>query len=286
MKIIDILNSKKTVISFEFFPPKTEKGELELFDNILSLKKLKPDFVSVTYGAGGSTREKTNELAVKISKEDINVMIHTTSIMHTKNQMKEMIRTYKDEGIDNLLALRGDSPQGMNLDYSKQEMVHAVDLINLIKSEFGSHFSIGGAAFPEGHLESKDKEKEMEYFKLKQDTGMEFAITQLFFDNSYYYDFLDRTEKKGVNIPIIPGIMPITNYQQKEKFIAMCGATVPKELIEKLERVKENREESEKIGIEYAVKQCEDLMKNGVKGLHFYTLNKSKATIKIYENLK
>lgn len=286
MKIIDILNSKKTVISFEFFPPKTEKGELELFDNILSLKKLKPDFVSVTYGAGGSTREKTNELAVKISKEDINVMIHTTSIMHTKNQMKEMIRTYKDEGIDNLLALRGDSPQGMNLDYSKQEMVHAVDLINLIKSEFGSHFSIGGAAFPEGHLESKDKEKEMEYFKLKQDAGMEFAITQLFFDNSYYYDFLDRTEKKGVNIPIIPGIMPITNYQQIEKFIAMCGATVPKELIEKLERVKENREESEKIGIEYAVKQCEDLMKNGVKGLHFYTLNKSKATIKIYENLK
>ena len=286
MKIIDILNSKKTVISFEFFPPKTEKGELELFDNILSLKKLKPDFVSVTYGAGGSTREKTNDLAVKISKEDINVMIHTTSIMHTKNQMKEMIRTYKDEGIDNLLALRGDSPQGMNLDYSKQEMVHAVDLINLIKSEFGSHFSIGGAAFPEGHLESKDKEKEMEYFKLKQDAGMEFAITQLFFDNSYYYDFLDRTEKKGVNIPIIPGIMPITNYQQIEKFIAMCGATVPKELIEKLERVKENREESEKIGIEYAVKQCEDLMKNGVKGLHFYTLNKSKATIKIYENLK
>ena len=286
MKIIDILNSKKTVISFEFFPPKTEKGELELFDNILSLKKLKPDFVSVTYGAGGSTREKTNELAVKISKEDINVMIHTTSIMHTKNQMKEMIRTYKDEGIDNLLALRGDSPQGMNLDYSKQEMVHAGDLINLIKSEFGSHFSIGGAAFPEGHLESKDKEKEMEYFKLKQDAGMEFAITQLFFDNSYYYDFLDRTEKKGVNIPIIPGIMPITNYQQIEKFIAMCGATVPKELIEKLERVKVNREESEKIGIEYAVKQCEDLMKNGVKGLHFYTLNKSKATIKIYENLK
>lgn len=286
MKIIDILNSKKTVISFEFFPPKTEKGELELFDNILSLKKLKPDFVSVTYGAGGSTREKTNELAVKISKEDINVMIHTTSIMHTKNQMKKMIKTYKDEGIDNLLALRGDSPQGMNLDYSKQEMVHASDLINLIKSEFGSHFSIGGAAFPEGHLESKNKEKEMEYFKLKQDAGMEFAITQLFFDNSYYYDFLDRTEKNGVNIPIIPGIMPITNYQQIEKFIAMCGATVPKELIEKLERVKENREESEKIGIDYAVKQCEDLIKNGVKGLHFYTLNKSKATIKIYENLK
>lgn len=286
MKIIDILNSKKTVISFEFFPPKTEKGELELFDNILSLKKLKPDFVSVTYGAGGSTREKTNELAVKISKEDINVMIHTTSIIHTKNQMKEMIRTYKDEGIVNLLALRGDSPQGINLDYSKQEMVHASDLINLIKSEFGSHFSIGGAAFPEGHLESKNKEKEMEYFKLKQDAGMEFAITQLFFDNSYYYDFLDRTEKNGVNIPIIPGIMPITNYQQIEKFIAMCGATVPKELIEKLEKVKENREESEKIGIDYAVKQCEDLIKNGVKGLHFYTLNKSKATIKIYENLK
>ncbi len=286
MKIIDILNSKKTVISFEFFPPKTEKGELELFDNILSLKKLKPDFVSVTYGAGGSTREKTNDLAVKISKEEINVMIHTTSIMHTKNQMKEMIRTYKDEGIDNLLALRGDSPQGMNLDYSKQEMVHAVDLINLIKSEFGSHFSIGGAAFPEGHLESKNKEKEMEYFKLKQDAGMEFAITQLFFDNSYYYDFLDRTEKNGVNIPIIPGIMPITNYQQIEKFIAMCGATVPKELIEKLEKVRDNKEESEKIGIDYAIKQCEDLIKNGVKGLHFYTLNKSKATIKIYENLK
>lgn len=286
MKIIDILNSKKTVISFEFFPPKTEKGELELFDNILSLKKLKPDFVSVTYGAGGSTREKTNDLAVKISKEDMNVMIHTTSIMHTKNQIKEMIRTYRDEGIENLLALRGDSPQGINLDYSKQEMVHAADLINLIKSEFGNHFSIGGAAFPEGHLESKDREKEMEYFKLKQDAGMEFAITQLFFDNSYYYNFLDKTEKKGINIPIIPGIMPVTNYQQIEKFIAMCGATVPNELIEKLEKVKDNREESEKIGIDYSITQCENLIKNGVKGLHFYTLNKSKATIKIYENLK
>lgn len=286
MRITEILNKKKLAVSFEFFPPKTEQGEKELFDNIISLKKLNPDFVSVTYGAGGSTRTKTNDIAVKISKEDINVMIHTTSVMHTKEQMKEMLKLYKEEGIENLLALRGDSPQGMNIDYKSQEMAHASDLIELIKSEFGNQFSIGGAAFPEGHLESKDKNIEMKYFKLKQDAGMEFAITQLFFENRFYYDFLDRAEKHGIIIPVIPGIMPITNYQQIEKFIAMCGATVPKQLIEKLEKVKDNREESEKIGVEYAINQCEDLIKNGVKGLHFYTLNKSKATIKIYEGIK
>jgi len=287
MKIEEILKEKKQLISFEFFPPKTKKGEEELFENVKKLKELNPDFVSVTYGAGGSTREKTNEMAVELSaKEGIEVMIHLTAVMHKRSEIESMLDLYASEGIENILALRGDAPQGVNIDFSKEEMPHAIDLINLINEKFSGKFSIGGAAFPEGHLESKDRDVEMVYFKQKVDAGMKFAITQLFFNNKFYFDFIEKCNKNGVDIPVIPGIMPITGYGQIERFTAMCGTEIPKKLIEKIEKFKDNKEDLEKAGIEYATNQCIELLENGVRGIHFYTLNKSMATMEICKNIK
>ncbi len=287
MKIEEILKEKKQLISFEFFPPKTKKGEEELFENVKKLKELQPDFVSVTYGAGGSTREKTNEMAVELSaKEGIEVMIHLTAVMHKKSEIENMLNLYASEGIENILALRGDAPQGVNIDFRKEEMPHAIDLINLINEKFPGRFSIGGAAFPEGHLESKDRDREMAYFKQKVDAGMKFAITQLFFNNKFYFDFIENCNINGVDIPVIPGIMPITGYGQIERFTAMCGTEIPKKLIERIEKFKDNKEDLEKAGIEYATNQCIELLQNGARGIHFYTLNKSMATMEIYKNIK
>ena len=287
MKIEEILKSKKRVISFEFFPPKSEIGEIDLFENVKKLKKISPDFVSVTYGAGGSTREKTNEMAVKLSKnEDINVMIHLTSILHKKDDIERMLSNYCEEGIENILALRGDAPKGEIVDYKNQELPYAEELIKFINEKFSSKFSIGGAAFPEGHPESKNIDEEMYYFKRKCEAGMKFAITQLFFDNNKYFNYMERCKKNNIEIDIIPGIMPITAYFQIDKFIAMCKVEIPLKLREKLEKYKDNKDAVEEIGVEFATKQCMILLENGVKGIHFYTLNKSKATQKIYENIK
>lgn len=287
MKIEEILKGKKQLISFEFFPPKTKKGEDELFENVKRLKELNPDFVSVTYGAGGSTREKTNEMAVELSsKEGIEVMIHLTAVMHKKQEIEKMLELYASEGIENILALRGDAPNGVEVDFSKEEMPHAIDLINLINEKFPGKFSIGGAAFPEGHLESADRVSEMNYFKKKADAGMKFGITQLFFNNRFYFEFVDRCSKNGIEIPIIPGLMPITGYGQIERFTAMCGTEIPKKLIEKIEKFKDNKEDIEKVGIEYATNQCIELLESGTRGIHFYTLNKSTATMEIYKNIK
>ena len=287
MKIEEILKSKKRVISFEFFPPKSEIGEIDLFENVKKLKKISPDFVSVTYGAGGSTREKTNEMAVKLSKnEDINVMIHLTSILHKKDDIERMLSNYCEEGIENILALRGDAPKGEIVDYKNQELPYAEELIKFINEKFTSKFSIGGAAFPEGHPESKNIDEEMYYFKRKCEAGMKFAITQLFFDNNKYFNYMERCKKNNIEIDIIPGIMPITAYSQIDKFIAMCKVEIPLKLRENLEKYKDNKDAVEEIGVEFATKQCMILLENGVKGIHFYTLNKSKATQKIYENIK
>lgn len=287
MKIEEILKSKKRVISFEFFPPKSEIGEIDLFENVKKLKKISPDFVSVTYGAGGSTREKTNEMAVKLSKnEDINVMIHLTSILHKKDDIERMLSNYCEEGIENILALRGDAPKGEIVDYKNQELPYAEELIKFINEKFSSKFSIGGAAFPEGHPESKNIDEEMYYFKRKCEAGMKFAITQLFFDNNKYFNYMERCKKNNIEIDIIPGIMPITAYSQIDKFIAMCKVEIPLKLRENLEKYKDNKDAVEEIGVEFATKQCMILLENGVKGIHFYTLNKSKATQKIYENIK
>ena len=289
MKISEILKQVKRSISFEFFPPKSAEGEEALFKTIKELEFINPTFVSITYGAGGTTRERTIRVVKKIhTQTNLTVMAHQTCIGHTRKEIINILSQYKEIGVQNVLALRGDIPQGQEetFVFPPDGCRYASELVSLIRETFGDWFSIGVAAYPEGHPESPDLDTDIYYFKKKVEAGAEFAITQMFFDNRYFYNYIEKLQKEGVDIPVIPGIMPITNFKQIKKFADMCGATIPGELIQKLQAVADKPEEIEKIGIDYAVKQCEDLLKNGVKGLHFYTLNKSKATIEIYKRIK
>ncbi len=288
MKISEILE-KKFTFSFEFFPPKTVKGEKKFLENLKELKKLNPDFVSVTYGAGGNTREKTKAIVKQTYKENhTNTMAHLTCISHSKEEILSILEYYKSLGIKNILALRGDIPKDSQVQYdkAKEEFPNTIDLIKFIKQEYGDYFSIGGAVFPEMHPESKCIEDEMKYLKKKIEAGMEFGMTQLFYENQYYYEYVERLKSGNVKIPILPGIMPITSYKQIEKFKEMCNAKIPDELVESLKIHQENPEKVEKIGIEFCINQCKDLLKYGVSGLHFYTLNKSKATLNVFEKIK
>ena len=288
MKIIEKLKNVKVSVSFEFFPPKTEDAEKSLFDTISNLQSLNPTFVSVTYGAGGSTRERTRDIVKKIHEEtNLTVMAHLTCIGHSKHDILNILDDYRNIGIENILALRGDIP----LNFEKSNIPsdgceYAVELVSLIKSVYKDYFCIAVASYPEGHPESPNLEREIYYFKKKVEAGADFSITQMFFDNNYFYEFLEKCKLAGIKIPIIPGIMPITNFNQIKKFASLCGATIPERVVQKFEKYQDNLEETKKIGVEFATEQCIDLIKNGVKGLHFYTLNKSDATIKIYQNIK
>lgn len=283
MKISDILNVKEFVISFEFFPPKTEENESVLFETIKRLKIFNPDFVSITYGAGGGTRDKTF-FWTKLIKENfkLNPMVHMTCIAATKDLIHNNVQFLKEENIKNILALRGDPPKDFPENMIKKEFKFAYELVRYLRGI--NDFCIGVAGYPEGHIESPDLEKDIEYLKIKVDAGADFIITQLFFDNTYFYDFLDRALKKNITIPIIPGIMPITNIGQVMKFTKMCGATVPEFLVKKMED--KSSEDMLKIGVEYAINQCAQLKNFGARGLHFYTLNKSEATVMILEELQ
>lgn len=288
MKIGEILRSGIFSVSFEFFPPKTEEGERELFETIRNLEHLSPTFVSVTYGAGGSTRDRTKRIVEKIHREThLTVVAHLTCIAHSKQEILSILEEYRKIGIENILALRGDIPTSIpNFKPPVDACKYAYELVMLIRKNFKEAFSIGVASYPEGHPESPNMEWEIRYFKKKVSAGADFSITQMFFANDYYYRFVELCQKEGVYIPIIPGIMPITNFKQVSKFASMCGATIPNNLVKRLEPYADNQEETTKIGVEFAIKQCEDLLDNGVPGLHFYTLNKSKATIQIYNAIK
>lgn len=286
MKIIEKLNTKKPSISFEFFPPKSQEAEIQLFSTIKDLQPLDPTFVSVTYGAGGSTREKTRDIVKKVHEEtDLTVMAHLTCIAHTQTEIVDILQDYKYIGIDNILALRGDLPIDRREEILKG-CRHADGLVRLIREKFGDYFCIAVASYPEKHPESPNIERDILNFKKKVEAGADFSITQMFFDNSFFYDFLERLEKADINIPILAGIMPITNFSQISKFAYMCGATIPESIVKRFEKYIDNPEETKKIGIEIATQQCIDLIKNKVDGLHFYTLNKSDATLIIYENIK
>ena len=288
MKISEILKQIKTSISFEFFPPKTEEAEKQLFKTIKDLEHLNPTFVSVTYGAGGSTRDRTRNIVKKIHEETkLTVMAHLTCIGHSKKELLEILQDYKNIGIQNILALRGDIPVNQeNFKIPEDGCHYANELVELIRENFGDYFSIAVACYPEGHPESPNIERDIYYFKKKVEAGADFAITQMFFENKYFYEYVDKVRKEGIDIPIIPGIMPITNFKQIRKFAAMCGATIPENLVKELEKYEDNPEMVKKVGIEYATHQCIDLLNHNVKGLHFYTLNKSDATIQIYNKIK
>lgn len=288
MKISEKLKNTKTSISFEFFPPKTKEGEENLFKTISKLEKLNPTFVSITYGAGGSTRDRTRNIVKKIHEDtSLTVMAHLTCIGHSKEELKNILDDYKNIKIQNILALRGDIPIGMEDRILKVDgCKYGNELVEFIRKNYKDWFSIGVASYPEGHPESPNLERDIYFFKKKVEAGADFAITQMFFDNSYFYRYMELIQKEGIKIPIIPGIMPITNFKQIRKFALMCGATIPEKIVKRLEKYENKTEDLEKIGIEIAIEQCIDLLKNGVKGLHFYTLNKSKATLEIYKNIK
>lgn len=274
MLIRDFYLNKNFVLSFEVFPPKNNNEIEPLYKTITELKELKPDFVSVTYGAGGGTKEKTVEITSKIKNEiKIEAMAHLTCVNTTKEQIELVLSQLKEKNIQNILALRGDPPLGEEKIY-KGDFKYAYQLVEFIKKN--DNWSIGVAGYPEGHPDSKNLEEDVNYLKLKIDSGADFVITQLFYDNTDFYKFLDLARKKGINKPIIPGIFPIFNFNTIKKITSLCKAKIPSNLYSKLEKNQDNIEETEKIGIEYAINQAQELINNGVNGLHFYTMNKSR----------
>lgn len=283
MRIIEILKEKRTV-SFEFFPPKKEETESVLFETIKELNDYKPDFVSVTYGAGGSTTEKTMDWTQHMKKEHgLTTMMHLTSVAANHEKIDEIVNCLKEQKVDNILALRGDLPADMAKDQLSKEFKYANDLVEYIRKTTGDHFSIGVAGYPERHPEARSMDFDIDNLKRKVDAGGDFVITQLFFDNFYFYDYMDKVRKAGIDVPVIAGIMPILNISQAAKFTKMCGASIPKPLFAKMEG--KSPEDQFKIGVEYASKQCGGLWESGADGLHFYTLNKYGATEAILDKI-
>ncbi|MEA2038976.1 MAG: methylenetetrahydrofolate reductase [NAD(P)H] [Thermodesulfobacteriota bacterium] len=286
MLIKDILNTKKISFSFEFFPPKTRSGWDKLFHSISDLMPLKPAYVSVTYGAGGSTRDLTHKLVLRIKKEtDITVVSHLTCMGSSSDEVKSIVKEYDLNGIRNILALLGDPPKDhANPARVENGFKHAADLVSFIKKHF-PHMGIGVAGFPDGHPATPNRLNEIEYLKAKVDAGADYIVTQLFFDNRDFYDFCERCELAGIHVPILAGIMPIITRRGMIRMADMAeGVRFPARLLKSVFRA-ETDEYVEKVGIHWATEQVRDLIDNNVRGIHFYTLNHAKATLKIYESL-
>ena len=285
MKIIDVLKQDKPAFSFEFFPPKDNDGFDKLFETIDNLKPLNPAFVSVTYGAGGSTRSKTIDLVGRIKKEiGLESMAHLTCVGHNSDEILNVLESIKKQNVDNVLALRGDPPAGeINFTKPNNGFGYAVELVQFICERFS--FCVGVAGYPEGHPESSNREEDLFHLKKKVLAGASFIVTQLFFDNKYYFDFVASLRKIGVDVPVIPGIMPIVNLKQIKRFTKMCGATIPHDLMVRLEEAQDDPESVCQIGIDHAANQCRKLLMQGAPGIHFYTLNRSRATLSVLERL-
>jgi len=295
MHIQDILKANTPSLSFEFFPPKSDKAWQNLYETIRDLASYNPSFVSVTYGAGGSTRELTHDLVIRIKETtDIPPIPHLTCVSHSKEEITDTLKRYAKVGIANLLALRGDPPADQpNYDRSKDDFPYAIDLVKHIRefNESGQHpdprgFGIGVAAFPEGHPDTPNRLLEMDYLKAKVDAGADYICTQLFFDNHDFFDFRDRCDLAGINIPIIAGIMPITSAKGIRRMAELAaGAHFPAKLLKALNRAGDNPTAVQHVGIQHAAEQCAGLLDANVDGIHFYTLNQSHATRKVYESL-
>jgi len=286
MLIKDILAEHQPSFSFEFFPPKTEAGWDSLFQTISDLTPLQPGSVSVTYGAGGSTRDLTHQLVTRITREtDITVVAHLTCIGSTQEEIAAILQRYDDAGVHNILALRGDPPKGATeWQATAGGFTYATDLVAFIKSKF-PHFGIGVAGFPEGHCATPNRLKEMEYLKAKMDAGADYICTQLFFDNRDFYDFRDRCRLAGIQQPIIAGLMPVTSQQGLIRMADLAaGARIPATLLKSAQNCSSD-DAVEKAGVHWLTEQVRDLLNHDVDGIHFYTLNKSAATRQVYETL-
>lgn len=264
--------------SFEFFPPRDDDGTERLFASIETLRPLHPAFVSITYGAGGSMRARTIELAKRIARElDLTVLAHVTCVGSTRAELRAVFDDLARAGIENVLALRGDPPRGETaFSLAPGGFSHATELIAMLKRNYD--FCIGAACYPETHVEAESPESDLRYLREKVDAGAEFLISQLFFDNDAYTSFSERARAAGVGVPMLPGLMPVTNYEQITRFVAMCGATIPPKLKAAMEQRRGDERAVEDLGVAYASMQALDLLHRGAPGVHFYTLNRSPAT--------
>ncbi|MCA9470847.1 MAG: methylenetetrahydrofolate reductase [NAD(P)H] [Nitrospirales bacterium] len=286
MHISDVLVQHNPAISFEFFPPKTEAASEELFRTISMLMPLQPAYVSVTYGAGGTTRGRTHDLVVKLRKEtDLTIVSHLTCVGSGKAEINEILAKYANNGITNIMALRGDPPKGQTQAETPSDgFAYASELVAFIKGQY-PQMGVGVAGFPEGHPGTPNRLQEIEHLKKKIDAGADYICTQLFFDNRDFYDYCERCEMAGIKVPVIAGIMPITSRKGMNRMAELAlGARFPAKLLRAMERA-ETDEQAEHVGIHWATEQVHDLIDQKVRGIHFYTLNKSKATLRIYQSL-
>jgi len=294
MHIHDVLSKAPTTFSFEFFPPKTPEAAETLYQTIRELESYQPHFVSVTYGAGGSTRELTHQLVARIKNNtSLNPIPHLTCVCHRQAEISSILEQYAHEGVGNILALGGDPPRGMPYRKEDDDFQHAIDLVKFIRkfNESSGHpdrrgFGIGVAGFPEGHPATPKRLVEMDYLKQKVDAGADYIVTQLFFDNRDFFDFRDRCELAGIRVPILAGIMPITSLSGMKRMAELAaGARFPAKLLRAIQRCQNDPEMVARVGIHYASEQCHDLLTNEVRGVHFYTLNRSDATRQIFASL-
>jgi methylenetetrahydrofolate reductase (NADPH) len=277
------------IFSFEFFPPRTDEGVRALFETVEALRPLGPAYVSVTYGAGGSTRQRTLELVKRLKREsEVEAMAHVTCVGASRDEIAALLDEVSGAGIQNVLALRGDPPRGETTFVPHPEgFAHASELVAFVRSRPDRwRFCVGAAAYPEGHVETRDLGQDLRNLKVKADAGADFLVTQLFFDNAKYFGFVDRARAAGIALPIVPGIMPFTNVEQVERFTAMCGASIPPPLRAAMEVRRADPESARELGVAYASLQCADLLRRGAPGVHFYTLNRSTSTRAILAALR
>jgi len=282
-----IASSEQPVFSFEFFPPKTEEGEANLEAALVELVRLEPTFVSVTYGAGGTVEEKgkTVEIVSRIKERyGLEAMAHLTCVGATTDELRAMLDRMAQAGVRNVLALRGDPPPGEDWTATEGGLSYSRELVELIRSEYD--FAIGAAAFPETHIHAESPETDLRYLKEKVDAGVGFLVTQLFFDNDDYFEFVARAREAGIEVPIIPGIWPITNHKQIARISSLIGSKLPDGLLHELEARAEQPEAVAELGVAYATLQCADLLAKGAPGIHLYTLNRSPATRAIMSALR
>ena len=286
MRIADLLRERRPVFSFEFFPPKTDEGRRTLEGSLEILKDDSPDYVSVTYGAGGATRNRTVEITKSIKRDlGIEAMAHLSCVGEPAERLVEILTEIDSAGIQNVLALRGDPPRGeASWRPHPGGLSYSVELIRLIRERFD--FCVGAACFPEVHPDAPDRASDLGYARAKVEAGASFLITQLFFDNELYFEYVEDARNAGVDVPIVPGIMPITNYGQIKRFTEMCGASIPEELTAQLDGRADDPEAVAELGVAYATLQCSDLLARGAPGVHFYTLNRSPATRAILSALR
>lgn len=286
MKIKELFKNQQPTVSFEFFPAKTPEGKSNLIKTIRELKPLGPSFVSMTYGAGGGTRNETISLVSEIKNEiGIEAAAHLTCVGHSKAELEMVLKDLEKAGIENVVALRGDPPKGQtSFKPHPDGFAHASQLVALIRKNFS--FNIAVAGYPEKHIEAASLQEDLSHLKEKISAGGDVIITQLFFNNKDYFSYVEQVHRLGITAPVLAGIMPITDVDQIKRFAQLCGAKLPPNLIQRLESAGADKEQVIKIGIQHAIEQCRELLKKGAPGIHFYTLNKSRSTQEIFSTLK